>query len=369
MSVTFGKPNFNGSFKKTKLYKLGTKKDSDRVMVIRIAPPFGDAAESGTWRRFVKQHWGYYIKGADDTGKGLPIPFLCVEETDRNGNVIVQCPECQERLKYEAQKDKKVAELEKLNKTEDEIKTATAHLTSWLKEHNLDKSWYVVAKDLSGEWGHAVIKYKAMKILMEKINKLQAEEQIDPLSPEKGVWWKFTRSGDAYNEVVDVPDQYKEKVEVTIEGKIEKLERPKFDALLQSDLDQLATVQPLSAVGRVLTRDQIEMIVQSGGDETTLRTVTKIPAKSQATSKPTPATAAPTPAPAQETAAPAEEDDEVAKLQAQLAAAQKAKAAKAAPAPAASTPTKPPAELTPAIKAALAKENMEDFLKQFQPES
>lgn len=371
MSVTFGKPNYSGSGntqqqERVPYFKLGHKTPADRTLIARIAPPYGAGAEKGVWRRFVKNHFGYTISFVNDKGEKRDIPqtFLCIEDTDRDGNVRSECPECNEIKKFDAKLKDMEAKLKAEGKSEADILTATQYLRVWLKAHNIDKKWHMVAKNVASQWGYLTISYSAMKLLMEEIKKL-GEAGIDPLSPEKGVWFRFTRTGTFFNEIKDTPVVEMEEVEGG-------MFRRKYDALTASDLEALAKLPELHTVGKSLTFEQIQLLVKSGGDEQVVRTVFNLPTPSRRNQTAAPAqeskpastpqetkpAAAPAPAPA------AEEDDEVAKAMAALAAAQaKKKAAQAA----AAQPPPAAKPATPGPNAMAAMEMpMDEFLAQFE---
>jgi hypothetical protein len=363
--LAIGKTNYKGGSagggaalpEKLVYYKLGHKAadGKDRVIIVRLAPPIGPLAEKGVWRRFMKQHFGYGITVVTQGGdkRFIPQTFLCIEETDRDGNIKVQCPECNEIKLRKAKRDSKEAELKAQGKTEEEIDMALKHVKSWLREHNVDKKWWANAKDLSGKWGILTISYSSMKLYLD-ILKALTEKNFDPLGPDKGVWFKFTRSGNSFNDIKDIPT-------VHMDEQTDGSFRIKYDALTESDLAQLAALPPLTEHGRVLTYDQIDELVKSGGDEAVVRTVMNLPVNNtrapEAGGKlPEPTKPATEPAPTQ---AATTEDDEVARLQAALAAAQ---SKKNKPEPKQATPG--PAA-TPKLQSQMDMP-MDDFLAQFE---
>lgn len=390
MTIQFGKPNYNNNGSNNQqserqvFFKLGHKDPKQRTLVVRIAPPIGELSQSGIWARYIKQHFGYTIKFTNRSGetKSVPMTFKCIEQTDRNNNVLQPCPECEEIRRQKEELEKKTKRLEAEGKSKEEVKTATHYLKAWLKDHNLDKKWHLVAKNTAGQWGFLTISHSAWKLLKGNpsapglIDNLVAKN-IDPLSPDKGVWFRFVRNGTDFNEIRDIPEVEKETV--TVNG--ETLERVKFDSFTQADLAALEKLPSLDSLGRTLTFDQIKMLVTSGGDEETVRTVMNMPRpaaggakvatddndepESDAASYSPPAAAASAPKTV-EPAPAAEEDDEIVKLKAALAAATAKKAATATP-----SPQQPPKASLPAamVSPKLQQEldtDMESFLAKYK---
>lgn len=353
MTVPVGKPNYNGgstgkeAAEKITFYKLGHKEDKQRTLIVRVGPPKGKLAEKGIWRTFRKVHFGYGIEVTSQKGDKFFVPqtFDCIEETDRDGSIKIACDECTERRTKDASKKAKQAELEVAGKTKDEIAVALKHVNLWLREHNLDKKWWMLAKDQSGKWGVLTISYTCGKLFQELLKKL-AEKGMDPLGAEKGVWFKFSRSGNSFNDIVDT-------VEVLMEEQPDGSFRMKFDTLTDADYGQLEKLPDLNEFGRKLTGDQIQSLVQSGGDEKVVRSVLAIPTRSETTQPKTETK----PAEPTEPTQPATLDEEAA-LMAQLEALKAKKAAVSTNGAGAPTPS--------ATLKAQAKLPMDQFLKQFE---
>lgn len=385
MSMPIGKSNYaakSSLFEKTSYYKLGHKSDMERVLVVRIAPAVKDLAESGKWALFYKTHFGYSLPfdRKDGTRGTFPAAFLCIEDTDRDGNVRVACPECEEARQVKDKVEKRSEQLKKEGKTPDEIETSTLAYRKWLKDHNRDGKWHLLAKNLDGKWGILMINNKCKKRLQTAIEKL-LERNIDPLDQDKGVWFRLYRVGSKFNEIEDY-------AEVVMEEQPDGSSRIKFDTLSSADLTALEKLPSLSEVGRHLDADQIRQIVSSGGSEAVLRTVMSIPARSvqqeqQADSEVEQAPAARPPpvqvrapvAAAQEAAPEVEAQDP--EIAAAMAALEKAKAAAAAKKAAATARVAEPQVTTsPAAAPAAAKAGvpvaatagmtMDEFLSMFE---
>lgn len=360
------KPNYDANtssstFEKTVYHKLGHKDPKQRVLTVRISAAVvrdekgavvGAVGEDGKWCRFVKQHFGYKVRfGKDEKAKEVPMTFLCVEERDRENKITKRCPECDAIYAKKERVAAKEAELKAQGKTKEEIDASVHHTKAWLKEHNQDRKWNMPAKDSTGRWGFLTISHKCYKMLKGNatspglIDKLlAAKPRVDPLGVEKGVWIRFTRTGETFNDFTDTPSIEKELVEFNGD----MLEKMKFDTLTESDFEAISKLPPLSSLGRVLTPEQIRMLVESGGDEATVRSVMNIPTESKKAA-PTPSEDSfegdvepsdlqfpPVEPPPFDTvptkAAPAEDDEEAALL-AQMAALKAKKAAKATQTP------------------------------------
>jgi hypothetical protein len=388
MAIQVGKADYKsggGDYHKVSFFKLGHKEQKQRTLVLRFAPPIGPLADSGVWNVFLKQHWGYRLDtvGSDGKPHKRMMNFKCIEKTDRNKNIVQHCPECDLIKAQKDKRDAKKAQLEKEGKSPDEINSALEYVSGWLSEHNLDKKFHIVAKTLEGNWGFFQCSYTAFKFLKSGkddapglIEKLVAKGK-DPLSPEKGIWIRWERTGSNFREFKDIPAVYTE----TVEKDGEAMERIKYDTLTQADLDALEKLPALDALGTDLSFDQIKMLVDSGGDEDVLRTVFNMPKESKK------AADAPAVEPEADVDEPAEEpapkpttkpepelepkpevDDEEAALLAQMAALKTKKAAQAAavaktgpkPAPKA----EPPAKLKKEMES--SDEDMEKFLEDFR---
>jgi hypothetical protein len=385
MSIQVGKSNYapkSSLFEKTTYYKLGHKSPTERVLVMRIAPAIKDLSECGEWSLFYKTHFGYSLPfdRKDGTRSSFPATFLCVEKTDRDGTVRVACPECEEARQLKDKLEKRCEQLKNDGKTPDEIETSTLAYRKWLKDHNRDGKWHLLAKNLDGKWGILMINNKCKKRLEISIKKL-LERNIDPLDADKGVWFRFYREGTKFNEIEDY-------VEVVTEEQTDGSTRLKYDAFTSADLTALEKLPSLSEVGRRLDAEQIGQIVSSGGSEAVLRTVMSIPTRSaqqqqQAdteverapVARPQPVQAqAPVAAAPEDAPEPEGQDPEIA---AAMAALEKAKAAAAAKKAAATAKvagpqvTAPPATAPAAAKAgvpvaATADMTMDQFLSMFE---
>jgi hypothetical protein len=372
-----GKTNYSGrSSERTKFFRLGMK-DDQRDLTLRLAPPVKSMAERGNIAFYVKQHFGYSIKNSQ--GKDVFQTFLCIERRDRNKNVIEECPECEENKLRKAEVDAKEAALKAKGVPDADIELQLRPMKAYLKEHNLDRKWNMVAKNVNGDWGLLTIGHKCYEALMATIADLRTNKGIDdPLDPKQGVWFKFKRTGKYFNDIVDTVTVHTEQ---TAPGQF----AIKFDQILEGDWARIEALPDLPTIGRRLTYEQVKMLVASGGEETVVRSVMESGRKTESSPEEvatrgktatvttvttsnttsgaggnlvTSQVAAPVTAPA-----PDAVDNEIAALQAQMAALMKQKTA-AAVTTKAETTTNVKQQLSPSIQTGLDKD-VENFMETF----
>jgi hypothetical protein len=346
-NIKIGKANYSDksdSKEKTVFYSLGHKVPADRRLTLRFAPPIGELADKGIWKVFIKDHWGYTLAVVDGQGKkrNIPLKFGCIEKTDRNGNVLQECPECEEIKRQKLARDTKEKALKEAGKDPETIETSLKFVKDWIKAHNLDRKWHMVAKDLSGKWGFAKMSHSCEKLLLGEIQK-QIEKGQDPIGL-KGMWFDFERTGNSFNDIKDLPKP-------TMEEDSSGAFRFKFDTLTDSDFEQLEKLMPLNQLSRMLSYEQIEQLVQSGGDEQVVRAVFGMPVREESSSTVSTETTtkAGTSSPEVNVEEESEDNDEEAALLAKLAAVKAAKnkttAPKASPALAAKVSSIDPDDL------------------------
>jgi hypothetical protein len=328
----FGKASTGGGTR-TRHFRL-----ADGSNHYRIAPAYGTLAASGKWFRFIKQHWGYKSVGNDTNPAGFPRLFICPEDVDYKSKMVKKsCGECSLISNTAAKVANRESQLKEGGKSEAEIDTILGVQKEWLKAHNLDKKYIVLAKNDKNEWGILWLPYKAKEALDNRRKTIQAEEGFDILDADEGAWVNFTRTGQGFktNYGCDIVSEV-----IALEnGK--KAKQPKQEALTDADFDAIVAECPdLNSVGTVLTEEQIERLVESMGDPDVVeaifnegREASPAPVKREvvkAEPKMAPRTPAAVPAAAVPgVVAPAVEDDEEAMLAAQLAQIKARKAAKA----------------------------------------
>lgn len=329
MSLIVGKANYNANRgEKLTFFRLGMK-DNQRELIVRLAPPIKDLADKGAYATYVKQHFGYTSPGKGD--KRFPQTFLCVEKRDRNKNIVQSCPECDEIAFRKIDVEAKKARLETSGASPEVIEAQLRPARGWLKEHNCDKKWNLLAKNESGVWGFLAISHTCCEDLRREIMDLQKIGISDPLGVEEGVWFRFSRSGTTFNNISDTVSAVKI---ATGKGGFAY----KTDTLTDKDLASLESLPALTSLGRRITFEQIASLVASGGDEEVVKSVfqsasavqseTSPVATAQATTvfstaTPAPAQASPTPAAATSTVATAAMTDPASNIQAQMEALQR----------------------------------------------
>lgn len=332
--------------------------------VYRIAPPVKSLKSVGRWSVYDSLHYGYTIPNTENPDKPRHKPFRCIFKKNRATGMIEQdCPECNLLESKEKEIEALKAQALAAGKSADDAEEYVKGARRLLREHNLDKKHYVLAKNMAGEWGVLKLPHRAKQALDNLIEKYMKEnEGKHPLDPASGVWFTFTRKGKGL-----ATEHY---VEITNESLGGGRFQYKNGALTALDVDGIKKCPDLATLNdnKSLTYDQILALVRSNGDPQVAVQVFGQGSRQQkaATSTPAPSTPAPqavTAAGAVAANAPpvpgtpdaAALQAQIAAMQAQLAAAQAAAAqavAPPAPAPAAatvvSTPAPAPAQAAPA---------------------
>lgn len=329
--------------------------------IFRIAPPVKSLKSVGRWSVYDSLHYGYTIPNAENPDKPRHKPFRCIFKKNRATGMIEQdCPECNLLESKEKEIEALKAQAMAAGKSADDAEEYVKGARRLLREHNLDKKHYVLAKNMAGEWGVLKLPHRAKQALDNLIEKYMKEnEGRHPLDPASGVWFTFTRKGKGL-----ATEHY---VEITNESLGGGRFQYKNGALTALDVDGIKKCPDLATLNdnKALTYDQILALVRSNGDPQVAVQVfgqgsrqQKSTTNNQALSTPAPqpvtaaAAVASTPAPTPDAAAL---QAQIAAMQAQLAAAQaaaaQAQAAASTPAPAAATvvtaPTPAPAAPAP----------------------
>lgn len=202
MSV-FGKAKFGGN--KRNWWKL---KDGDSVY--RILPPMGDLQEDGKWSVFYGIHYGY--KNSADETRTFVSPLV----RNRKTKMIDVADPALDRI------NTLKAKLEEAKKAGDEeLKTQLLKLVGGPKSrYNLDNNHYMNVVDLQGNVGLLKIRHKCKLALDAAIKKLR-DAGIEPLDPESGRYFVFSRSGMG-NETTYQVTVYKKKLHVDGVGEVEQ---------------------------------------------------------------------------------------------------------------------------------------------------
>lgn len=202
MSV-FGKAKYGSN--KRNWFKL---KDGDSTY--RILPPMGDLQEDGRWSAFYRIHYGY--KNSKGEMRTFQSPLLQNRKTK-----MTEVPDAAldriNQLKAKLEEAKKAGN--------EELKTQLLKLVGGQKSrYNLDSNHYMNVIDLQGNVGILKIRHRAKLALDAQIKKLR-DAGVEPLDPENGRFFTFTRSGMGMDTVYQV-SVYKNKLNVPGVGLVEQ---------------------------------------------------------------------------------------------------------------------------------------------------
>lgn len=240
--------------------KFDHKDPANRSLTLRFAPPVKDQQNNPHgWYKQINQHYGYGIEVKKKNGETVFVPqtFKCVRRYGSDGQISEECPECNEILKIKTDTAAKEAALKAAGRSEDEIKSLMKANNDWLKSHNLDRKIYLFAKNQDNVWGYAAITKTCKEALDAKINEL-VSQGLDPLDPEAGVWFRFTRvTPDGKVDTVDT-----EKV-VSPDGRSFSY---KTDTMTQNDWEQIEKLPSLSQYATVISTEDVRTLVDTKGE-------------------------------------------------------------------------------------------------------
>lgn len=343
----------------------------DGPNVFRIAPPVKSLKNVGKWKVYDRLHYGYTVANEQNPDKPRHKPFRCIHVKNRATQMVEQdCPECGLLEAKEQEIKNLVSQYIAQGKSEEDAEEYVKGPRKLLKEHNLDKKHYMLAKNLAGEWGILKLGHRAATALEDEIAKYKKENKgADPLNARSGVWFEFTRKGKG------VETRY--AVTVATESLGGGKFQHKSGELTRLDVEQLMKCPDLARVNdnKTLSYDQINALVRSGGEPSVVAQVFgQSRRRTESSPDPVPTTnnqalapapvSTPVPAPVQ-AATPTPVPDELALLRAKIAALEAGTAA-----PARTPPPAPPAQLstltppaTPPAKAPAQKASMDELMK------
>jgi hypothetical protein len=381
-------------------YKRWRMEDG-KPLILRILPPMKSLLDVGDGRSaYASFDTKLFISGADplDETKTKSWCIASMEESEfreRERVVIVHDPIIEMIRPYMTKRDaiQKAGEDQKIDKAE--LAKQVKPYSDFLRHNSISGKWSFYAMDRNGEFGVLELNNTMKKTLMEKAKAYAAEhDNENPFGIEKGIFWVFTRTGKRFP-ITDTLDIYRTKVTASVGGKdvqVETIETHNFT----EELEVLALrVLPDFAEERArigYSKAVHEQIAAAKGDLKKIRDIMVAADKAKgdaARAKAQAASAAPVVTPTfddpagevEETAAEPEvaatstemvaaaantetavepepevpaEDDEEAKLMAQLAAMKASKASKAAAQAAVATTVAPAAGKpgnNPAVKA------------------
>ena len=192
--------------------------------IYRIMPPMFDGLKKGTWAVYYSDHYGF-----KDSNKKVH-KFLCTRKYNEKG-IMGRCLICEDQeekkkqlevLNQKISQDNSELEQMKNNGVMNEPKFLELQdnldALIFQKEDLLSKirprntAFYVNAMDQNGNFGLLGLKKTIYEALVGKrdnngrrtqglLAKLKQDEEIEPLSPNEGVWFNFFRSGKSFMDV------------------------------------------------------------------------------------------------------------------------------------------------------------------------
>lgn len=182
----FGQAKFGGNNRQ--FFKL-----KDGESVFRIIGPIADNAEDGIWHKYWEIHYGY--KNSQGKMRVFQSPQVYNQKTKM---VEVEDPALL-RIK------KLVAELETAKKNKDAAKIQALEKLVGSKNarFNLDKNHYYNVVDLQGNVGVLKIRHRA-KLALDAAIKSLRDSGVEPISPDNGRFFVFSRTGTGRDTVYQV---------------------------------------------------------------------------------------------------------------------------------------------------------------------
>ena len=269
-TLEIGKPNYNRTNSEKLVYHRLGMKENQRELTVFICPPIKSMAADGNYATYVKQHFGYTLPGKGD--KPFPVTFNCIERRDKSKNVVQECPECNEIDLRKKSLEGIEIKLKASNSSAEVIEAHTRPAKAWLKEHNCDKKWNLLAKNEAGVWGILALSHTAFKDFQRELQDLRKKGIEDPIGVT-GCWFNFVRTGTNFQ---DINDTCK-----AVQVKDGKNFTYKESTMNDTDFQTLEAMPELTALGRKISYEQIKMLVESGGDEGVVKSVFNSSQKSE----------------------------------------------------------------------------------------
>jgi len=244
-----------------KTFKLVSPKPGETsTAVYRLMPPIKNCAPTGQWNKFYSVHYGYSVVDPNDPTRLVQRPFVCVEKKNwRTKEIEVQCPACEKEQQAFIALKEATERYKQEGMSEEEIKTATSVLSTEKQKYNSDRKYHIHVMTPEGEFGTLKLSGKnSFKPLEMKINDLVGND-LDPFSPEEGVWFEFKRTGSKLN-AVDTIDIVKDNISKT-QSTIRMA--PLSDEQLTKALEILPD---LNEMYTIISPQQVQQIVDADGD-------------------------------------------------------------------------------------------------------
>jgi hypothetical protein len=283
----FGKANIDTQYDGPQYFKMRTpdvrKGETETTMVLRLLPSMHSYRDSGQWKFYYGQHYGYAGVNSRDPSKPRARPFGCIQKKNKQKEILVACPKCTQMAQFEAKKEARESELAKEHGVGDSKEERNAKefyeikkndqkfqtFASWLSKHNCDKKFWINAMDRDGKFGQLQLSYttteeKLMPLLRKLSSGEETGEKVDAFDPGSGIWLKFTRSGKAPR-VIDTITVFEELVDLG-GGKKAKVAQPA--PMTQEQIEKaLKTCKDLAKdVVKFIDAETIQRLVNCSGD-------------------------------------------------------------------------------------------------------
>lgn len=274
----FGKANLDTVFEGFKYFKLKTpdpKRGEEMTeIIVRLLPSMHSYEDSGNWKFFYGQHYGHFGVNPRNPEKPRSRPFGCIQRKNKNKEIVVRCPKCEQiekmRSRYDAAEDALAKQhgVDKKDPSFRDIKRADANLKKmgeWLGNHNCDKKFWINVMSLNGEFGVLQLSYTTCeKKLVPFLKRLRDQDKVDAFDPNGGVWLRFTRTG-SKPQVQDNVETYDELVDIG-NGRKAKVMKPA--PMTAEQIEKALKICPDLAKGVVkfIDVETMERLVKSSGD-------------------------------------------------------------------------------------------------------
>lgn len=276
----FGKAKYEreggSGFKRRQTLKVGSN-------IRRILPPFGSLADRGEWKFFGAQHFGYFIENPKDADKPIPKPFKCVLKKKKvNGEymVVQECAECQILSDKKLELEQITADLKREGASKEQFLAQTEMHTEWLKNHNLDKKWYMNTMLEDGTVELTAISNTCYWRLDELFKKLRNDEKVDPTDPNEGVWVDFVRSLPNNSKNLRDADDVPHIVYETVNENGRRMKVMKSAPLTESQIEfALGECTDLGKMFLEISPEQIKQLVECSGEPIEVSTIMGLPQK------------------------------------------------------------------------------------------
>lgn len=235
----------------------------DGTDIYRLFPAMKSGAANGSWMEYHTMHWGYEVENPKNPQAPFKKPFRCIRRKGFDGMIHEECPQCKLIERKKTLFDQNRAKLLSQGRTEDEIKSILTADAQWLRQYNADGKHHIAVKHIGGDARVLKIPTKAKNELLAKIDWVRKNEGIEPFDIDTGVWFVFHRTGGKGGQMNFTVEVHQE--DVVIEGR--RLKSTKLAPLTDADLEAgLALPDLKNDIGTRLTAEQIQALVDTGGD-------------------------------------------------------------------------------------------------------